>query len=96
MVCLTGHCYLALGDHAQALYEYRHILDSFERPDDMPLLYLNCAKVMADSQEIRKVLLICCKNHPTPYTWLSCGKEYFKVCCSLAFVFFGKLKKCLF
>ncbi|KAJ3643953.1 hypothetical protein Zmor_011166 [Zophobas morio] len=79
VVSLTGHCYLALGKPEQALYEYLHVLQSFERPDDMHLLYINCAEIMDNIQEARKILLIACKNHPTPYTWMACGIAYLAV-----------------
>jgi hypothetical protein len=70
---------MALGKLEEAHEEYMHVVESFERPEDMHLLYLNCAKTTDATQEARKLLLIACKNNPTPYSWMSCGIVYFNV-----------------
>nr|XP_015834828.1 PREDICTED: cilia- and flagella-associated protein 70 [Tribolium castaneum] len=79
VLSLTGHCYLAIGKQQEAYEQYSHILESFQRPDNIHLVYLNCAKVAPNAQEAKKLLLTACKHRPTPYTWMACGIAYLKL-----------------
>ncbi|CAG9823002.1 unnamed protein product [Phaedon cochleariae] len=81
VAALSGHCLLALNKKEEAKKEYYHVLESFGRPDNIHLVYINCARIlehMGDDQEARKLILLACKFKPTPYTWLKAGLLYFQ------------------
>ncbi|KAJ8973430.1 hypothetical protein NQ317_016713 [Molorchus minor] len=76
---LAGHCLLALDRHEEAKEEYYHVLESYNRPDDVHMVYINSARVlsnMGSSQDARKFMLLACKYSPTPYTWFKTGELY--------------------
>ncbi|KAF2902345.1 hypothetical protein ILUMI_03836 [Ignelater luminosus] len=80
VVSLTGHCFLALRKLEKAKEQYMKVLESFNRPDDVHLLYLYLAVVhdrLGNRQAARKLLLVACKHSPTPYTWLTVGVLYY-------------------
>lgn len=75
-----GHCYLQMGDLENARIQYMRIIESYNRPDDMHMLYVYLALLsekLNDKQFARKILLLTCKYSPTPYTWLSTGLLYY-------------------
>lgn len=85
---LKGHCLLALGFGRQALVAYLHVLHSYNRPDDIHMVYVKAAVIFEsfkDLQEARKLMLLVCKYSPTPYTWLTAGLLYYKVCIVASF-----------
>ncbi|KAJ8927141.1 hypothetical protein NQ314_020414 [Rhamnusium bicolor] len=76
---LSGHCLLALCKQEEAKEEYYHVLESFNRPDDVHMTYVNCAQILenlGNDQEARKLILMACKYSPTPYTWFRAGQLY--------------------
>ncbi|XP_030751162.1 cilia- and flagella-associated protein 70-like [Sitophilus oryzae] len=78
---LSGHILFAQNNLSEAQDEYLHVINSFDRPDDIHLVYVNCSKVLEltdDDQQARKFILTACKYHQTPYVWLTAGKLYFK------------------
>ncbi|XP_076271395.1 cilia- and flagella-associated protein 70-like [Rhynchophorus ferrugineus] len=78
---LSGHILFAQNNLTEAKEEYFHVIESFDRPDDIHLTYLNCSNILerlGDDQTARKLILIACKYHPTPHVWLTAGKLYFK------------------
>lgn len=80
---LKGHCLLAIGFTKQALALYLHVLQSYNRPDDVHMVYVKAAVIyeeLKDLQEARKLMLLVCKYSPTPYTWMTAGLLYYKVC----------------
>lgn len=80
---LKGHCHFGLREFTEAEKEYSYVLSFYEKPERMHLLYINYAKVINDKQKRKKLLLMACKNDPTPYTWMTCGILHFQVCCSV-------------
>lgn len=79
---LKGHCLLALGRIHEAKNMYSYVLESFNRPDDVHLIYVNMSvalEALGSLQEARKMTLLACKYSPTPYTWLAAGLIYYKV-----------------
>lgn len=79
---LKGHCLLAGGFARQALVAYSHVLHSYNRPDDVHMVYVKAAVILEglkDLQEARKLMLLACRYSPTPYTWLTAGLLYYKV-----------------
>ncbi|KAJ8940442.1 hypothetical protein NQ318_007142 [Aromia moschata] len=77
VAALSGHCLLALDRQKEAKEEYEHVLQSFSRPEDVHMVYVNCARVlesMEDRQTARKLMLLACKYSPTPYTWFKTGQ----------------------
>ncbi|XP_050306954.1 cilia- and flagella-associated protein 70 [Anthonomus grandis grandis] len=78
---LSGHAHFVKGNLERAKECYYHVINSFDRPDDIHLVYLNCAEVLTDlgdDQNARKLLLITCKHHQTPQVWYRIGKLYFR------------------
>lgn len=79
---LKGHCLLATGCSRQALIAYLLVLESYNRPDDIHMVYVNASIIyesVKNFQEARKLMLLACKYSPTPYTWLTAGLLYYKV-----------------
>lgn len=80
IVGLLGHSLTKLRQYAKAREAYDAIIDTENRPDDIHLIYINCA-IACDrldvGQSARKILLLACKYCPTPYTWLGAGLLYF-------------------
>lgn len=79
---LKGHCLLAAGFSRQALAAYMHVLNSYNRPEDVHMVYVKAAVIyeeMKNLQEARKLMLLACKYSPTPYTWMTVGLLYYKV-----------------
>ncbi|KAF5302305.1 hypothetical protein FQA39_LY10344 [Lamprigera yunnana] len=77
---LKGHCYLALTKYHLAQAEYMRVLEMFNKPDDLHLLYVYLALIyerLDNKQFSRKLLLLACKYSPTPYTWLATGLLYY-------------------
>lgn len=77
---LKGHCYMALDQFQNAKEEYMRVLESYNRPDDLHMLFVYLALISektGDKQFARKLMLLTCKYSPTPYTWLACGLLYF-------------------
>ncbi|XP_045480859.1 cilia- and flagella-associated protein 70-like [Harmonia axyridis] len=80
IVSLTGHCFVWKHKYEAAREEFFYVLDSFDRPDDMHILYIHTAKVLSilgKEQEARQIMLLACKRHPTPYTWTIAGTFYY-------------------
>lgn len=80
---LKGHCLLGAGFCRQALVAYLRVLQSYNRPNDVHMVYVKAAVIyegLKDLQEARKLMLLACKYSPTPYTWLTAGLLYYKVC----------------
>lgn len=81
MSALCGHCLFGLGDLVNAKVHYYCVLES-EQPSNIHLVYLNCAQLLEtqeDSQEARKLVLLACKYHSTPFTWFRAGQLYLSV-----------------
>lgn len=56
------------------------MIESFNRPEDIHLVYVNCSNALSklgDDQTARKLILLACKQHQSPYVWFSAGKLYF-------------------
>lgn len=73
---------MALKQYEEAKDMYDHIIKSYNRPDDIHLIYIKMSIVLEHLQEIqeaRKMVLLACKYSPTPYTWLAAGLLYYKV-----------------
>lgn len=82
MNSLLGHCYYRLGQFEKAKEAYEFVVLSFNRPDDMHLLYLNLAFIYDKENNpdmTKKYLLHVVKYSPTAYDWLLLGICYFKV-----------------
>ncbi|KAL3266776.1 hypothetical protein HHI36_010934 [Cryptolaemus montrouzieri] len=80
IVTLTGHCFVWKHEYEEARKEFFYVLESYDRPDDMHMLYVHCAKVLSllnREQEARKIMLKACKNNPTPYTWMIAGSFFY-------------------
>ncbi|XP_023311235.1 cilia- and flagella-associated protein 70-like, partial [Anoplophora glabripennis] len=78
---LSGHCLYALSRLPEAQEDYYHVLESLDRPDDIHMVYINCAQILDDSgnrQDARKLILLACKHSPTHYTWYRAGLLYFQ------------------
>lgn len=81
ILALSGHILYAQDKLKEAKEEYLRIIESFDRPDDIHLVYTNCADILAklgDDQKARKLILTTCKYHQTPHVWFSVGKLYFQ------------------
>ncbi|KAK5643255.1 hypothetical protein RI129_007100 [Pyrocoelia pectoralis] len=77
---LMGHCYLALEKLENAKREYMRVLESFNRPDDIHLVYVYLALISertGNKHFAKNMLLSACKYSPTPYTWLGAGLIYY-------------------
>ncbi|KAF5285616.1 hypothetical protein FQR65_LT13097 [Abscondita terminalis] len=77
---LKGHCFLALENLTYAKEEYIRVLEMFNRPTDMHLVYIYLALIferLDDRHQSRKLLLLVCKHSPTPYTWLAAALIYY-------------------
>ena len=64
-----------------AIKYYNRVLDMYNRPNDIHMVYLYGALAFddaGDSQMARKLTLLACKYSPTPQTWLQAGGHYFK------------------
>ncbi|KAK9876659.1 hypothetical protein WA026_014034 [Henosepilachna vigintioctopunctata] len=80
IVELTGHCHMWKHRYEEAKEQFMYVLNSFDRPEDMHMLYVHCAKVLSilnEEQEARKIVLKACKNNPTPHTWIVAGTFYY-------------------
>lgn len=78
---MIGHCSLHLNWFEKANKNYQRVLCSYNRPDDVHLIYIRNAMVLESldkAYESKKMLLLSCKYSPTPYTWLGAGMIYFK------------------
>lgn len=65
----------------KAKNQYFQVIESFDRPEDIHLVYLNCSHVLSklgEDQLARKLVLTTCKHHQTPHVWFMAGKLYFQ------------------
>lgn len=82
MASLSGHCYLSLNRIEEAKREYFHVLQSYNRPDNVQLTFVNCAHTLGALKEFhqaRKLLIMAIKYEPMPYSWMKLGEIYYKV-----------------
>ncbi|XP_060517008.1 cilia- and flagella-associated protein 70-like [Cylas formicarius] len=82
ILSLFGHCLLALKNYERAQEEYHHVIESYNRPEVIHLVYVNCSvalKQLGDLERARKLILIACKYHQTPYVWMTAGKLYYEL-----------------
>lgn len=80
IVSLTGHCLLWKRKYREAKEQFYYVIESYNRPDDMHLLYINCARclcVLGEEQEARKLVLKSLKYNSTPYAWLIAGTLFY-------------------
>lgn len=76
---MLGHCMIMLHEPEKAETIYKKVLQSYNRPEDMHMLYVRYAAIselFGQSQKARKLMLLACKHSPTPYTWLGVGILY--------------------
>ncbi|XP_044749185.1 cilia- and flagella-associated protein 70-like [Coccinella septempunctata] len=80
VVALTGHCLVWKHEYEAAREEFFYVLNAFDRPDDIHMLYIDTAKVLSilgKEQEARQIMLLACKSNPTPYTWTIAGTFFY-------------------
>ncbi|KAL1490648.1 hypothetical protein ABEB36_013308 [Hypothenemus hampei] len=75
---LFGHILFRKNLKDKAIEQYFRVIESYNRPDDIHLVNVNCAAALEDTQLARKLLLNACKYHQTPQVWLRLGKLYFE------------------
>ncbi|KAH1013602.1 hypothetical protein HUJ04_002576 [Dendroctonus ponderosae] len=81
LMSLSAHANFGKGNLEKAKTQYFHVIESFDRPEDIHLVYLKCADVLSklgEDQLARKLLLTACKYHQTPHVWFMVGKLYFQ------------------
>ncbi|CAG9764617.1 unnamed protein product [Ceutorhynchus assimilis] len=81
ILALSGHILLAQSKENEAKDEYFRIIESYNKPKDIHLVYLNSAEILAkqgEGQTARKCILNTCKIHQTPHVWLTAGKLFYQ------------------
>ncbi|XP_071056338.1 cilia- and flagella-associated protein 70-like isoform X1 [Onthophagus taurus] len=81
VTALIGHCNIKLYQFEEAAKYFDIVLEMFNRPEDIHLVFMNGAMandVIGDSQKARQLSLHACKFSATPQSWLFAGGFYFK------------------
>ncbi|CAG9768414.1 unnamed protein product [Ceutorhynchus assimilis] len=80
ILALSGHILLAQSKLNEAQNEYFRVIEAYNRPQNIHLVYINCAEILSKLGNIKKaikLILIACKIHETPHLWFSAGKLYY-------------------
>ncbi|PSN33129.1 Cilia- and flagella-associated protein 70 [Blattella germanica] len=79
---LMGHAHYKLGNKQQAMDCYQHVVDSFDRPNDIHFVELRLGNYYLEDQNYetaRALLLDACKFTPSPATWFGVGVACYMV-----------------
>ncbi|KAJ9593697.1 hypothetical protein L9F63_014745, partial [Diploptera punctata] len=79
---LMGHCHHQLGNKTLAIECYQHVVDSFDRPNEIHLVQLRLGEryLEEENYEMARTLFIdVCKYTPTPVTWSYLGIACYKL-----------------
>ncbi|KAK6640364.1 hypothetical protein RUM44_012057 [Polyplax serrata] len=79
---LMGHCFYKLEDHENAIACYEYVMESYNRPSDIHLIYLRMGHYYLATNKFqcaKQVFTTGCKYSPSPRMWKGAGVAYLRL-----------------